>query len=325
VFHLLITAAVSWTGMQECMDQLQAHSPVSDISVAENLTVLEENAELALWTRENTPWGPLVPDSVFLRYVLPARVSQEPLVAWRPVFMDALLPVISGSETAGEAVLVISSWCDSIIDYAPTQYRDQSPFVTWSSGIGRCEEMTVFFMCALRSVGIPCRQVYTPWWSTVDGNHAWPEVWTPDGWAYTDISSELQTLNDAWFTERARSTALVVAMVPDSLGGALRYYGDASSVNVTRDYAPSGILVLEDPDESVTVSIMNWGSYRPLAVMDSLHASIELGDGSYLLTWGWPVNSQHVDVAAGDTVRVRLAGGDLPGHMVMNLREDAAW
>ncbi len=48
-------------------------------------------------------------------------------------------------------------------------------------GIGRCEELTVFFMDALRSVGIPCRQAYTPWWLTVDSNHAWPEVWTPEG------------------------------------------------------------------------------------------------------------------------------------------------
>lgn len=325
MFPVLIAAAVSSIGIQQCMDQLRAHSPVSDIAVAENLTILEENAELALWTRENTPWGPLIPDSVFLRYVLPARVSQEPLVAWRPVFMEALLPVIRESETAGEAVIAVSAWCDGIVDYAPTQYRDQSPFVTWSSGIGRCEEMTVFFMCALRSVGIPCRQIYAPWWSTVDGNHAWPEVWTPDGWAYTDISSELETLNDTWFAERARSTALVVAMVPDSVGGALRYHGDASSVNVTPVYSATGLLVLEDPRERVTVSLMNWGSYRPLAVLDSLHRSVELGDGSYLLTWGWPVNSMHISVPAGDTVKVRASAGDLPGHMVMNLREDTAW
>ena len=75
----------------------------------------------------------------------------------------------------------------------------------------------------------------------------------------------------------------------------------------------------------MTVSLINWGSYRPLAVLDSLHRSVELGDGSYLLTWGWPVNSMNVSVPAGDTVKVRTSAGDLPGHMVMNLREDTAW
>lgn len=319
---LIFAAVVSSLSMNQCLDHMRLHSPASDFTIPLNLDIITEGTELALWTRENTPWGPLIPDSVFLRYVLPARVSQEPLVNWRPVFRDALLPVVEDAENIEEAVLRVSAWCDSLIDYRPTQFRDQSPFVTWSSGIGRCEEMTVFFMCALRSVGIPCRQVYAPWWSTVDSNHAWPEVWTPEGFMYTDISAELETLNSTWFSERARSTALVVAIVPDSIPEALRYYGDVSSVNVTSVYAETGLLVCADAGEAVTVSLVNWGSYRPLAVLDSLHASIELGGGTYLLTWGFPVNASEVTVIPGDTTHAELTDRGLPVHHIMNLREE---
>jgi len=317
---ILLAAAFRVLSQEQCMEHLEAHSPPCDFSIQSNLSILEMNTELALWTREGTPWGSSVPDSVFLRYVLPPRVSQEPLVNWRPVFMEAVLPVVEGAETIEEAVLRVSTWSDSILDYRQTQFRDQSPFVTWSSGIGRCEEMTVFFMDALRSAGIPCRQVYTPWWSTVDSNHAWPEVWTPDGWKYTDISSEVQTLNSAWFTERAGSAALVVAIVPDSMSSALRYYGDVSSVNVTPTYAETGLLECHGLTGDVTVSLINWGSYRPLTVLSPGHNSIELGGGVYLLSWGWPVNSMEAAVIPRTVTICDLSPSQLPEHHMMNVR-----
>lgn len=42
---------------------------------------------------------------------------------------------------------------------------------------GRCGEESTFTVAALRSVGIPARQVYTPRWAHTDDNHAWVEAW----------------------------------------------------------------------------------------------------------------------------------------------------
>jgi len=316
----LLLALAAGLDHQDCLQHMEAHSPASDLAGEEHRAIIDENARLALWTRDSMPWGPSIPDSVFLRYVLPARVSQEPLVRWRPRFRDAVLPVVRGVETMEEAILLVSAWADSVIDYQPTQFRDQSPLVTWSSGIGRCEEMTVFFMDALRSVGIPCRQAYTPWWTTVDSNHAWPEVWTPGGWRYTDISAEQETLSSTWFTERARDVALVVAIAPDSVPGAMSLRGDVSVLNVTSSYAETGLLLCEEPpQEEVTVSVVNWGSYRPVTSLDSARTQVELGGGVYLLSWGWPVSSARVTVAAGDTTLFRPVPGVLPEHCLMNL------
>ena len=319
---LAAAALFSSLGFDECLDHLEAHSPAFDLGDGFGRSVMEENVRLALWTRDSTPWGPSIPDSVFLRYVLPARVSQEPLVRWRPRFREAVLPVVRHADDLEEAVLLVSAWADSIIDYRPTQFRDQSPLVTWSSGIGRCEEMTVFFMDALRSVGIPCRQAYTPWWTTVNGNHAWPEVWTPEGWRYTDISAEQETLNATWFSERARSAALVVAIAADSVRGCLAWRGDVSALNVTRSYAPTGLLRIDPPPvEEVSVCVVNWGSYRPLASLDSLSPQISLGAGTYLLTWGWPVQAAEARVVVGDTTVFAQRPASLPQHHVMNLPE----
>ena len=319
---LSLVALLSLLSVEECREHLEAHSPSVDFIVEGNLSIIDENISLALWSRDSMPWGPSIPDSVFLRYVLPARVSQEPLVNWRRKFRDALLPVIEGAATIEDATILVSNWCDSILDYAPTQFRDQSPLVTWSSGIGRCEEMTVFFLDALRSIGIPCRQVYTPWWSTVDSNHAWPEVYTSEGWHFTDISAEVETPNSTWFTERAKYTALVVAIAADSVDAALKYYGDVSSLNVTGEYAPTGLLYCREALTSpVTVTVVNWGSYRPFAVLDSLHPEIALGGGVYLLTWGWPVSCLEVSIVPGDSTSFTLAQSSLPDHHIMNLRE----
>ena len=292
---------VSDPGVEFCMEFLLARSPRSD-SREPAYSLLLENCELALLTRELLPWGSVIPDSIFLRYVLPARVSQEPLTRWRPVFMQHVLPLVQGVNDLEEAVLIISDWSDSLTDYRPTQLRDQSPIVTWSSGIGRCEELTVFFMDALRSVGIPCRQVYTPWWLTVDGNHAWPEVWTPEGWKCLEhVSTESRLPRENWFTERAAASALILAMVCDSVDGAVRYSSGVSFLPVTSSYARTGLLEIADDSAEVWVNVFNYGAPRRILALSPPVREVELGAGSYLLTWGWPVRTSLVEIVPGDT------------------------
>lgn len=318
VVMLSAVAALSTDG---CVEFLLSRSPAAD-GVEPNLSVIVENTELALWTRDSLPWGDEIPDSVFLRYVLPARVSQEPLTAWRPVFMEHVLPVVRGVTDIEEAVILVSTWSDSITDYRHTQLRDQSPLVTWSSGIGRCEELTVFFMCALRSVGIPCRQAYTPWWLTVDGNHAWPEVWTDEGWKCLErVSTESRLPEENWFTERARSSALIVAIAPDSVAGALQYMPGVSFIPVTQSYAAVGRLEIADDSTEVWVCLANYGAPRRIVRLAAPLRSVDLGEGTYLLTWGWPVNTSLVDVVPGETTRFTPCTTEgFPAVMHMNTR-----
>ena len=320
---LTLSLLVSGLSARDCLDYLVGHSPRSDLS-PDGLAVLRSNADLALWARDSTPWGPWIPDSIFLRHVLPARVSQEPLVSWRHTFRDSLLPVIEGITSIEEAALAVNAWCDERTIYEPTQRRDQSPMVTWSSGIGRCEELTIFLIDALRSVGIPCRQAYAPWWSCCDNNHAWTEIWTPEGWKYAESASASDSLNSAWFDSNVSRAPLVLAIVPDSVEGAVRQLGISAFVNVTSSYGETGVLRVSDDTTEVTVSIINWGSYRPVARLDESIREIELGRGTYLLSWGWPLRAALLTLLPGDTLVYSPENTvELTGIHLVNLPEEA--
>jgi hypothetical protein len=302
---------------EEAVGFLAERSPRSDLD-SMGMRILRQNVLTAMAYRDSVPWGWSVPDSVFLRYVLPARVSQEPLVSWRPLMAPEVLEVVRGCATMEQAVLAVNTWCDSLLDYEPTQRRDQSPLVTRSSGIGRCEELAIYLIDALRSVCLPCRQAYTPWWTVRDNNHAWTEVWTPGGWEYVESASTSDSLSITWFSDQAERTGLVLAIAPDSVPGALAQVGSASILNVTSSYATTGALILSDDTTEVVVSVYNYGALRSMLTMDRDLRGVELGEGRYLLTWGWPVQGKVVEVTAGDTTRFLPHESALPACMLLN-------
>lgn len=302
---------------------LSDNSPACDLVPAYG-GIISENVRLAILTRDQVPWGGLVPDSVFLEYVLPVRVSQEPVTDWRTSFCAELLPLVADAPDMETAAVRVLGWCDENADFMQTQRRDQSPLVTLSSGTGRCEELTILQMDALRAVCIPCRQVYTPWWMVCDNNHAWTEVWTPGGWVATESGLGVDSLDQpAWFADNASRSALVVAVVQDSVPGALLRRGHGSLLNVTANYADTGFIRIEGSfGGPVYVSIVNWGALRPVAKLGPGVESIELGCGTYMLSWGWPISCEIAEVAEGGTVVVTPGGGGpLPGSTLLNLEE----
>jgi len=303
---------------QACRDFLAGTLPASDLVPAYEC-ILTENIDLALAVRDSVPWGPAIPDSIFLRYVLPPRVSQEPLVDWRPVLAVTAVPMALGAGALEPAALAIDAWIDSVTTWRMTQLRDQSPFVTLRSGIGRCEELTVLNMDALRSACMPCRQVYAPWWSSCDNNHAWLEVWTSEGWKCVDAACRQDSLGYGWFTDNASRTAVVVAVSPDSVPGALAYRGGVSLLDVTSEYGPTGVIRVPDDSTMVAVCIVNYGAIRPVFMLRPPVRLAEVGQGVYMVTWGWPVQSEVLTVSAGDTIDVDLEHpGQIVGHFLMN-------
>ena len=230
---------------------------------------------------------------------------------------------MAGGATVEEAALAVNSWCDERTAYEPTQRRDQSPLVTWDSGIGRCEELTIFFMDALRSVGIPCRQAFAPWWSCDDNNHAWTEIWTPDGWRYAESCSSADSLGTAWFDDNVSKAAMVVAISPGDLSGALRVVGSASFINVTDTYTDTGVFRVSDDTTEIRLSIVNWGSPRILVTLDEDLREVALGQGIYLVSWGWPLRTDFVALSPGDTVVYHPEETDnIAGVHPMNLPEE---
>ena len=56
--------------------------------------------------------------------------------------------------------------------------------------LGNGGEESTFTVSALRTIGIPARQVYTPRWAHTDDNHAWVEAWVDGKWYFLGACPE---------------------------------------------------------------------------------------------------------------------------------------
>lgn len=158
------------------------------------------------------PWRNRVDDNLFYYYILPHRVSQEPLEDFTAYYADTLYDLIKKTKNMRDAVFRINEWVFTKMKYEPTEQWDQNAITTIKRGIGRCEEMSILFIKALRTVCIPARHTYTPWWPFTNSNHAWVEVWTGDGW-HSLGGGELTDLDNAWFRIPSKRAAIIKSVV----------------------------------------------------------------------------------------------------------------
>ncbi len=297
------------TEQRQAVEFLLAWLPPSDLGALPAETLIE-NVELALASWHEAPWSDEIDPYIFHTYVLPHRVTQEPVQRWRPKLRELTTPRVA-EMNLGTAALEINRFTREWVTYKPSSRRDQGPLTTMERGIGRCEEEMIFTICALRSAGIPARYCAAPCWCTGDGNHAWTEVYAgkEEGWHYIGSCEPAACLDQAWFTRIARRTGAVLsagygeAPVPDEYAEALyRQTDGVTTLNSIGVYSDAGTLILaypaglapdhsevEAPDGSeeeppdAHVHTFNWGGAQPL-VRQPLGSEILLGPGDYLVT-----------------------------------------
>jgi hypothetical protein len=261
-------------------------------------SMLERNVSLAFQARELLPWGARVSDDLFLHYVLPHRVTQEPLSDWRGMFFDSLYPLVRNCTTMTDAARQVNIWTGRKATYKPNAPRDQGPLQTLLSGWGRCEELVILYADACRAIGIPVREAYTPYWTAGDGNHAWPEIWIDGQWYPAHAFEAVDSLHFRFKKDTIR-TAYVFAVsygMPVDTVGVYRREPGCAVINVTPDYTPTGLLRVFATRSGqaavgvpVCVSVFNSGALRPVA-RDTTGA-----DGS----WSIPTGVGEVCVTAG--------------------------
>ena len=106
-----------------------------------------------------------------------------PAKADRKIYNMATMPLRIGhfavlaTGSMEQAALEVNHWAYEKATYRPSDARTSSPLATVRTTFGRCGEESTLGVAAMRSVGIPARQVYTPRWAHTDDNHAWVEVW----------------------------------------------------------------------------------------------------------------------------------------------------
>ncbi|MBR6048824.1 MAG: transglutaminase domain-containing protein [Bacteroidales bacterium] len=240
---------------REAMEFLYAYMPLSDLADYEPAFYLDQ-VRYALRAREEMPWGKDIPEDIFRHFVLAYRVNNENLDSARMVFYRELKERVKGM-TIEEAALEVNHWCHEHVAYRASDSRTSAPLATMRTSLGRCGEESTFTVTALRAVGIPARQCYTPRWAHCDDNHAWVEVWiqgiqgVQGEWKFMGACEPDPRLNMGWFS--VPSTRCM--MVHTKAFG--KYKGDEEVVKRTGLYSELNLLSHYAPTRRVTVTVID--------------------------------------------------------------------
>ena len=250
----------------------------------------------ALTARAELPWGNEVPEREFRHFVLPPRVNNEDLDDFRQRYYTELRDRVKALSMP-EAILEVNHWCHEHATYRPTSARTLGPVSTIRTAYGRCGEESVLLVAALRTVGIPARQVYTPRWAHTDDNHAWVEAWADGHWHFLGACEPEPILDLGWFNESASRGMLMHTKVFGNYDGpeevVKRDYA-LTEINVIDNYAPAtrlNVTVLDSldrpvPNATVEFKIYNYAEFYTVASKTTDahgHASLTAGHGSLLL------------------------------------------
>ena len=260
------------------------------------------NVRTSLQARQEMPWGRDIPQEIFMHYVLPVRINNEELDSARMPFYRALKDRVD-SLSLEEAALEVNHWCHEYVTYAPSDSRTLSPLATKKNALGRCGEESTFAVAALRSVGIPARQVYTPRWAHTDDNHAWVEVWIDGAWYFMGACEPAAKLNIAWFNSSVARAMLVHTKVFGRLEAdtqeeviaqgktytevnSIQYYTDTRSLTVNVQDAAGRPV----PDATVQYTIYNYAEFFPAVTKQTNQKGqctpLSIGKGD-MLVWAF--------------------------------------
>lgn len=281
----------------------------------------------ALRARREMPWGKDVPEREWRHFVLPVRVNNENLDTFRTACYEELKARVQGLAMR-EAALEVNHWCHEYVTYKPSDARTSSPLASMRTATGRCGEESTFTVAALRAVGIPARQVYTPRWAHTDDNHAWVEVYVDGRWYFLGACEPEPVLNLGWFNKPASRGMLMHTKVfgrydgPEDVIARTACY---TEINVTANYAEtarSTVQVLDSAGQPaagvrVEFKLYNYGELYTVfrtRTDASGRASILSGLGDLV---AWATDGEHYGFAqvtaskdALATVRLNRRAGE---------------
>ena len=273
LFTILDDASLS-TYEREALEFLYAYMPLADIADYPGEFHLM-NIRASQRAAEEMPWGKTIPEDLFRHFVLPVRVNNEQLDSARVVFYKELKDRVK-SLSLYDAILEVNHWCHEKAVYMPSDARTSSPLATVSTAYGRCGEESTLLVAALRSVGIPARQVYTPRWAHTDDNHAWVEAWADGKWHFLGACEPEPVLDLGWFNAPASRGMLMHTKVFGRYEGkeeVMSVNPTYTEINVIDNYAPTAqakVMVKDEagnpvPDACVEFKLYNYAEFYTVA------------------------------------------------------------
>ena len=224
---------------QEALKFLYAYMPLADVTDYPT-SFFADNVRMSFKARKEMPWGKNIPELLFRHFVVPIRVNNEALDNARSVFYNELKDRIKGMSMM-DAIIEVNHWCHEKVTYQPSDARTSAPLATLKTATGRCGEESTFAVAALRAVGIPARQVYTPRWAHTDDNHAWVEAWADGKWYFLGACEPEPVLNLGWFNAPASRAMLMHTRAFGDYNGpeeVMLRTSNFTEINLTSNYAP---------------------------------------------------------------------------------------
>lgn len=254
----------------EALEFLYAYMPLADLTDYSTGYYLQ-NVRASFTARNEMGWN--VPEREFRHFVLPIRANNENLDTSRVVFYRELKPRIEGMSMQ-DAILEVNHWCHEKLTYKPSDARTLSPLSSVVSSLGRCGEESTFTVAALRAVGIPARQVYTPRWAHTDDNHAWVEAWADGKWYFLGACEPEPVLDLGWFNSPASRGLLMHTRVFGSYDGPeekVMIGPNFTGINLIDNYAKTARVDFTVVDENgspvdsalVDFKIYNYAEFYP--------------------------------------------------------------
>ena len=313
----------------EALKFLYAYMPLSDLADYDAKFFLSQ-VRYALMARDEFSWGKTIPEDIFRHFVLPYRVNNENLDTARQVIFHEIKERIKGLSLR-EAALEVNHWCHEKVNYQSTDERTISPLAAIKSTFGRCGEESTFAVTALRAVGIPARQCYTPRWAHTDDNHAWVEVWVDGEWFFMGACEPEPELNMAWFTGPALRSMLVHSKAFGKYKGnetVIKQHGKFAEMNLLENYAPVKTIFVEVrnhegnlvKDAFVEYQLYNYAEFYPIARKQTCEKGIsqfKTGFGD-LIVWAYSKNKfayKKISVEKVDTVKLKLSDSDFSQYV----------
>ncbi|WP_327204761.1 transglutaminase-like domain-containing protein [Paenibacillus sp. DMB20] len=290
IFQDNLTEEETWA-----LKYLYAYMPVNDMADYDG-TLFLSHVRKTLEIRAQVPWGARVPDHLFLHFVLPYRVNTENIEDSRGILHNELAGR-TAKLSMKDAIKETNYWCHEKATYIGSDLRTMSPLTMIRNARGRCGEESTLAVAALRSIGIPARQVYTPRWAHCDDNHAWVEAWADGSWYYIGACEPEARLNQGWFSPPARRAMLINTRIyadypgPEDITLADEWF---TEINLLENYAPTRLIHVTVKDEQgvpvsgaeVRFEVYNMAELYPIASLptnDRGEACFKTGFGDLLI------------------------------------------
>ena len=161
---------------------------------------------------------------IFNEYVAAYANVNEARTNVRPLLSSAISAIIEAADEAPTDVTSVVSLINNNMWKAETNNLSQTvvfkssqtpliydPMSTLVYGYASCTGVSILFVDALRSVGVPARVAGTPAWNDVyeNGNHNWIEVYEGGEWHFIEAApagggESLSNPCDKWFCSPAK-------------------------------------------------------------------------------------------------------------------------